>query len=188
MIYLTLFFTFFMIGAFSFGGGYGMLPLMEQTVVDVGWLGESEFLNFVAVAESTPGPIAVNMATFIGSSQGGFLGATVATLGIITPSVIVILLIVAIFKNFLQYRFVRSVLGCIKPTVVGLIFATGLWLGVKNFLPAVAKLSLEGFSLKSLLLSIGLFAATVLFKKIFKKSLSPILLIIISAGAGILLF
>ena len=188
MIYLTLFLTFFYIGAFSFGGGYGMLPLMEQTVVVNGWIDESEFMNFVAIAESTPGPIAVNMATFIGSTQGGLLGSVLATLGIITPSIIVILLIVAVFRNFLRYRSVRCVLEGIKPVVVGLIFATGLWLGVKNFLPNIAALSAEGFSPKSLILTFCLLAATVVYKKIRKKNLSPILIILVSAGVGMLLF
>ena len=74
-IYLDLLWTFLKIGLFSFGGGYGMLPLMEQEVLDHGWMDGAQFLNFVAVSESTPGPIAVNMATFVGSSQAGILGA-----------------------------------------------------------------------------------------------------------------
>lgn len=188
MIYLILFGTFFYIGLFSFGGGYGMLPLMEQTALNNGWLTEAEFLNFVAIAESTPGPIAVNMATFIGSTQAGVFGSILATLGIITPSVIVILMIVAVFRNFLKYRGVRCVLDGIRPVVVGLIFATGLWLGVKNFLPNVGALSAEGFSLKALLLTLGLLVVHFLYKKIRKKNLSPIVLIIASAAVGMIIF
>lgn len=188
MIYLALFGTFFYIGLFSFGGGYGMLPLMEQTVITNGWLSEEQFLNFVAIAESTPGPIAVNMATFIGSTQGGILGSVLATLGIITPSIIVILLIVAVFKSFLKYRGVRCALDGIRPVVVGLIFTTGLWLGVKNFLPNIAGFSVEGFSLKALLLTVGLFAVYFAYKAWRKKNLSPIILILISAGLGMLIF
>ena len=188
MIYLALFGTFFYIGLFSFGGGYGMLPLMEQTALTNGWLTEEQFLNFVAIAESTPGPIAVNMATFIGSTQGGAFGSIMATLGIITPSIIVILLIVAVFKNFLKYRGVRCALDGIRPVVVGLILTTGLWLAVKNFLPNIASFSADGFSLKALLLTLGLFAVYFGYKAWRKKNISPIILILLSAGIGMILF
>ena len=188
MIYLNLFLSFLLIGLFSFGGGYGMLPLMEQVSLSNGWLDESEFLNFLAVSESTPGPIAVNMATFIGQSQGGFLGAALATLGVITPSIIIILLIVAVLKNFLKYRPVQGALAGIKPIVVGLIAATGIWLAVKNFLPNISELSVADFSLKALLLTAGLGAFAIVWKIIRKKSFSPILLILLSAGLGMLIF
>ena len=91
MILLKLFLTFLKIGAVSFGGGYGMIPLMREEVLLHSWIGEETFLNFIAVSESTPGPIAVNMATFIGSSQGGILGAFVATLGVVLPAFLIIL-------------------------------------------------------------------------------------------------
>ena len=87
MIYLKLFLNFLMIGALSFGGGYGMVSLVRETVISNGWLTESEFLNFIAVSESTPGPLAVNMATFIGSTQGGILGSFLATLGVVLISI-----------------------------------------------------------------------------------------------------
>lgn len=90
---------FLMIGALSFGGGYGMVSLVRETVISNGWLTESEFLNFIAVSESTPGPLAVNMATFIGSTQGGILGSFIATLGVVLPSFIIILLIAAVLKT-----------------------------------------------------------------------------------------
>ena len=91
MIYLELFLHFLKIGAVSFGGGYGMISLIRETVLENGWLTENEFLSFIAVSESTPGPLAVNMATFIGSSQGGVAGSFFATLGVILPSFIIIL-------------------------------------------------------------------------------------------------
>ena len=90
MIYLQLFLNFLKIGALSFGGGYGMIAVVKETVISNAWLTETEFLDFVAVAESTPGPLAVNMATFVGSSQGGFLGALAATLGVLLPSFVII--------------------------------------------------------------------------------------------------
>ena len=92
MIYLQLFLTFLKIGAFTFGGGYAMIPLIRESVLGYGWLSEEQILNFIAIAESTPGPIAVNMATFVGASQAGILGALVATLGVVLPSFIIILL------------------------------------------------------------------------------------------------
>ena len=92
MIYLQLFLEFLKIGALSFGGGLGMISLIHDTCVGSGWLTEEELLNMIAIAESTPGPIAVNMATFVGSSQGGILGALLATLGIVLPSFIIILI------------------------------------------------------------------------------------------------
>lgn len=98
----TLFLTFLKIGAFTFGGGYGMVSLVRETVISNGWLTESEFLNFIAVSESTPGPLAVNMATFIGSTQGGILGSFLATLGVVLPSFVIILLIAAVLKNLMK--------------------------------------------------------------------------------------
>lgn len=187
-IVLKLFFTFFKIGLFSFGGGYGMLPLMEQEVLANNWLTESEFLNFVAISESTPGPIAINMATFIGTSQGGIIGALFATLGTITPSIIIILLIVAVFKNFLKSDAVKSVLGGIKPTVAGLILSTGVFMGIKNFLPNIQAFTVAGISYKSLAVMLSLAVVFIGYKLIRKKNLSPILLIVISAIVGIIVF
>ncbi|OLA10553.1 MAG: chromate transporter, partial [Coprobacillus sp. 28_7] len=128
MIYLKLFITFLEIGLVSFGGGYGMIALIREKVLINNWLTESEFLNFVGIAESTPGPIAVNMATFVGSSQAGVLGSLVATIGVVLPSFIIILIIASIFKNLLKYEIVKSILDYIKPAIVGLIIGTGLLL------------------------------------------------------------
>ena len=96
MEYLRLFLIFLKIGALSFGGGYSMLPMVQDEVISRGWLTEGELMNFVGVAESTPGPIAVNLATFIGSAQAGILGALCATLGVVLPSFIIILIILTI--------------------------------------------------------------------------------------------
>lgn len=187
-IYLELFLTFFKIGLFSFGGGYGMLPLMEQESVGRGWLLQGDFLNFLAISESTPGPIAVNMATFIGSLKGGALGGMVATLGAITPSIIIILLIVGVFKNFLKYKAVRCVMNGIKPVIVGLIFSTGLFLGLQNFLPQITSFLIEGISFNALILMALLGLVAFLYKKYKKKNLSPIVLIVVSAICGMIIF
>ena len=197
MIFLKLFLTFFKIGLFSFGGGYGMLPLILQETVKNGWLTESEFYSFLAVAESTPGPIAVNMATYVGSTQGmftyggnvffGILGSTIATLGVIMPSIIIILLIVAVLKNFLQYRAVRCALMGMKPLICGMIMATGITLAITNILPNLYSFSFKGFSYMALIVTAILAGIYFGYKKLFKKNLSPILLILISAVFGILL-
>lgn len=128
MIYLRLFLTFLEIGAVSFGGGYGMISLIREKVLLNAWLTEGELLNFIAVAESTPGPIAVNMATFVGSSQGGFPGALCATAGVVLPSFIIILVIAALIKNLLKYKPVSAFLSGVRPCVIGLILATGITL------------------------------------------------------------
>ena len=101
MIYIKLFLNFLMIGAVSFGGGYGMISLVREVVISNGWLSEGELMSFIAVSESTPGPLAVNMATFVGSSQGGLLGSFLATLGVVLPSFVIILLIAAMLRNLL---------------------------------------------------------------------------------------
>ena len=126
MIYLRLFLNFLMIGALSFGGGYGMVSLVRERVLSNGWLTENEFLNFIAVSESTPGPLAVNMATFIGSTQGGILGSFVATLGVVLPSFLIILLIASALKNLMKYAPVNAFLSGVRPCVVAMILATAL--------------------------------------------------------------
>lgn len=108
-----------MIGALSFGGGYGMISLVRETVLGRGWLTEGEFLSFIAVSESTPGPLAINMATFIGASQGGFWGALCATLGVVLPSFVIILLIASVLQNLMKYAGVNAVLGGVRPCVCG---------------------------------------------------------------------
>ena len=126
MIYLRLFLNFLMIGALSFGGGYGMVSLVRERVLSNGWLTENEFLNFIAVSESTPGSLAVNMATFIGSTQGGILGSFVATLGVVLPSFLIILLIASALKNLMKYAPVNAFLSGVRPCVVAMILATAL--------------------------------------------------------------
>ena len=126
MIYAELFWNFLMIGALSFGGGYGMISLVRETVLGHGWLTEGEFLSFIAVSESTPGPLAINMATFIGASQGGFWGALCATLGVVLPSFVIILLVASVLQNLMKYAGVNAVLGGVRPCVVAMILATAV--------------------------------------------------------------
>ena len=178
MIYLTLFLTFLKIGAVSFGGGYGMISLIRETVLENAWLTEEEFLNFIAVAESTPGPLAVNMATFIGSSQAGFLGALIATLGVILPSFAIILIIAALIKNLLKYAGVKSVLSGIRPTIVGLILATALTMFVGQVFGFTSVGDAFTFDWRTLLIFLIVAAVAVLWRVFKKRQFSPILLIL----------
>ena len=188
MIYLRLFLTFLKIGAVSFGGGYGMISLIREDCMKNAWLTEEELLNFIAVAESTPGPIAVNMATFVGSSQGGLGGALLATLGVVLPSFVIILLIVALLTKLMKYAGVKATLGGIRPAVVGMILATAFTM----FLSVVFQLkTLQGgyqFQWKSLCIFLVIALVSFAYAKWRKKKISPILLIVLSGLLGVVLF
>ncbi len=185
MIYLLLFVEFFKIGLFTFGGGFAMIPLIEETVIKHSWLNEQQFYAFLGVCESTPGPIAINMATYVGSVNGGLPGSVLATLGVVLPSFIIILLIAALLKNFNENRFVKGFLSGVKPVVIALIASTGLILLAK----AIGYASIKSFSFDIVSTIIFLVAATVFYgaKHLFKKKLSAIVIILISAALGILL-
>ena len=186
MIYLTLFLTFLEIGAVSFGGGYGMLSLIRDKVMLYGWLTEEELLNLVAVSESTPGPIAINMATFVGSEQGGFWGAACATVGAILPSFFLVLIIVAFIKNLLKYGSVAAFLKGVQPAVVGLIVATAVVMLLSNLMGIRALTSASSPDLVGIAIFALLATVAIVYKKLKGKSVSPILLLLLSAGIGIL--
>lgn len=182
MIVLRLFLSFFIIGLVSFGGGYGMISLIRETVIGNGWLDEASLMNFIAVSESTPGPLAVNMATFIGSSQAGILGSLAATLGVILPSFIIILIIAAVLQNLLKYKSVNDFLSGVRPAVVALILSTALTMGISQFLP-------EGVvDIKSIVVFVLLGVIHFLWKKARKKAPSPILMIVLSGAMGALVW
>ena len=188
MIYLELFLTFLQVGAVSFGGGYGMISLIREKVLMHGWLAEEELLNMIAVSESTPGPIAVNMATFVGSSQGGILGSFLATLGVVLPSFIIILIIAALIRNFLKYKGVQAFLGGIRPCVVGLILATAITMLMSTLFSFKSIGSAVIPDVKGLMIFAVIALTAVISKKIRKKPLSPIVLILVSAGLGMALY
>ncbi|MBO5353402.1 MAG: chromate transporter [Lachnospiraceae bacterium] len=188
MIYLELFFTFLQIGTVSFGGGYGMISLIREQVLSRNWLSETDFLNMIAVSESTPGPIAVNMATFIGASQGGLPGSVAATLGVVLPSFIIILLIAALIRNLLKYKGVQAFLSGIRPCVTGLILATATLLFFNTFLGiqqlhSPFSIDVRAFAILTVLLILQ-------HRKKAKnpKGIPPIGLISISACLGIILY
>ena len=188
MIYLELFLTFLQVGAVSFGGGYAMISLIREKVLTHGWLSEEELLNMIAVSESTPGPIAVNMATFVGSTQGGVLGSFLATLGVVLPSFIIILLIASLIRNFLKYKGTQAFLGGIRPSVIALILATALTMLMSTLFSFKTVESVPAPDFKGLIIFAFIVATSVVFKKIRKKPISPILLILISAGLGMIIY
>ena len=186
MIYAELFWNFLMIGALSFGGGYGMISLVRETVLGHGWLTETEFLSFIAVSESTPGPLAVNMATFIGSSQGGFWGALCATLGVVLPSFVIILLVASVLQNLMKYAGVNAVLGGVRPCVVAMILATAINMALSTLLGFAGRSTDFVPDVRSAAVFVLLWVLHLLCRKRKGKAPSPILMILISAGLGIL--
>ena len=188
MIILELFLTFFKIGALTFGGGYAMIPFVREQVLAHGWLTEEELLNMIAVSESTPGPIAVNMATFVGSNEAGILGSAAATLGVVLPSFIIILIISTLLKNFLKYKGVKAFLSGVRPCVVSLILGTAITL----FLSVLLGIGEKDLTLNVDLWGIIIFAIVVaislIYKKIKGKKPSPILMIAISACLGMIFY
>lgn len=188
MIYLKLFLTFLEIGAFSFGGGYGMISLVREAVIENGWLSEGEFINFVAVSESTPGPLAVNMATFVGASQGGIPGALLATAGVVLPSFIIILIIAALIKNLLRYAGVKAFLSGVRPCVVALVLATAATMALSLFFSLKTLGEPVSADWRALLIFAVLAVFSFVLKLAKKKSPSPILMIVFSAGLGIVFY
>ena len=182
MIYLELFATFFMIGAFTFGGGYAMLPLMQEQV-GLHWgeiISREAIVNFIAVSESTPGPFAIHMATYVGTEVGGVLGAVCATLGVVLPSFVVILIVAKCYEKFRESSVVKGCMTGLKPAVVGLIGGAILSVAAGVFFPA--GLSLAVVKTASFYLSAGIFAVMLVLAV---KKVHPIFIIVLSAAAGI---
>lgn len=184
MIYWYLFIEFLKIGLFTFGGGYAMLPLIKEVVLKYSWLTEEQFFDFIGVCESTPGPVAINMATYIGSMQGGFLGSLIATFAVVLPSFIIILLVASILKKFINNRFFQQALLGIKAVIIGLIFSTGITLLIK--LLGFESLTVFNFNFSSLIILLCLFILYTLLYKIKKVKINAIALILTSAGLGII--
>lgn len=182
MIYLELLIGFLQVGCFAFGGAYGAIPLIRDVVLSYGWMTDESLSYMIAISESTPGPIMVNMATYIGSSQGGFWGAVIATAAVVLPAFFVILLVMILLKTLLDRPSVQAVLGGITPCIIGIILATGAEMILTNCLKGSAP---DGKALGlTAVLAILLFGS----KYGLKKKLSPILLICIAAVLGIVVY
>ena len=182
-IYLSLFISFLKIGAFSFGGGYGMIPLLKEEVLRNGWLTEAELLNMIGISESTPGPIAVNMATFVGASQAGILGSLIATFSVILPAFCIMLIIVSLLKHFSDNKYVGAALAAVRQVVVGLIISVGLVLLIDIIAGDISARTFD-FDWRALVIAVVLSATMAISKFCFKKQVPPILLIVISACLG----
>lgn len=181
MIYLELFFIFLKIGAFTFGGGYAMLPLIQKEVTAHNWMDTKSLVDFIAVSESTPGPFAVNIATYVGTEVGGFLGAVSATIGVVLPSFIIILIVAKCFQKFNQSKIVKGCMSGLKPAVVGLIGATAVSIGKNVFFFNGMKTAVFYDRLFWNSLVIFVLAILLLVKKVH-----PIVIIIVSAVLGII--
>lgn len=179
-IFLELFITFFKIGLFTFGGGYAMLPLIQKEVLNHGWMEIEEIINFIAVSESTPGPFAINCATYVGMETGGVLGAICATLGVVLPSFIVILCVARFYKKFKESKIVSSVMTGLRPAVIGLIGSALVSMILTVFLPN--GFDFGGIVIPDLLISL---AITVVMTILVFKKVHPIIIIVLSAVAGI---
>ncbi len=190
MSFLELFATFFMIGIVTFGGGYAMLPMIQEQV-GLRWgdiISSQNLVDFVAVSESTPGPFAINMATYIGSTVGGqeggalasIFGSFCATMGVVLPSFIVILIVAKCYDRFRESTIVKGCMTGLKPAVVGLIANAILSVAVTVFFPN--GITTAAFTSLSFYASLGIFLVMLLLA--FKK-VHPIIIILISAAAGI---
>ena len=182
---LNLLIGFLKVGMFAFGGGYAAVPLIRDVVLSYGWLDQDMLTNMIAVSESTPGPIMINLATYVGSTQGGIPGALIATLAVILPSFIIILIIVKLEKKLLKNRYIQAVLSGVKPCVIGIIGATGAYMILQHVFTA-----LPGGTVDIIALAVTAVLAMIYFgsRKITKRGISPIALIGISALAGVLVY
>ena len=185
MLLLKLFYEFFKVGLFSVGGGLATLPFLTEIAQRTGWYSVEQLYDILAVSESTPGPIGVNMATYVGFTVSGVLGSIVATLGLITPSIIIILIIALFLKNFKDNKLVKGAFYGLRPASMGLIAAAGLGvILISLFNTELYKESgqfLDLFNIKGIILFAVLLALTNIFKKPH-----PVFWIGASAAIGIL--
>lgn len=194
MLFLRLFLEFFKTGLFAIGGGMATIPFLYEMSDKTGWFTHADLANMIAVSESTPGPIGVNMATYVGYITGmnagsmgfAFLGALTATIGLITPSVIVIMLVAAVLKKFSENRYVNSAFYGLRPASTALIAAAGITVVITNLLPIndIIEKGVSSVNWQGLILAAALW---VLMNKVkFTKKLHPIVFIGISAVVGII--
>lgn len=187
MILPDLIIGFLKVGLFSFGGAYAAIPLIREVVLSYGWLTDEALTDMIAVSESTPGPIMVNLATYIGSSQAGLPGAILATLAVVLPAFVIILLLMAVMKNVLKNQYVQAVMRGLTACVIGVILAMGCWLLYQN---GISPLFQTEADVRPMILAVLLAAVWFGFKARpkLKKYASPIRLILVSAVLGIAIY
>ena len=181
MILWELFIGFLKVGCFAFGGAYGAIPLIRDVVLSYGWLDDEMLTYMIAVSESTPGPIMVNLATYVGSSKAGLAGSVIATLAVVLPSFLIILLVTVLLKTALKNPYVQALLRGLKPCMIGIVLATGIYMILKN---GIVIQDGAPF-IRPLILTLVLGAVYFGSGKIRKGRISPILFICLSAAAGI---
>ena len=185
MIYVDLLIGFLKVGMFAFGGAYGAIPLIRDVVLSYGWISDEMLTYMIAVSESTPGPIMVNLATYVGSSQAGLAGALIATAAVVLPSFVIILLIMILLKKLLKNPYVQAVLRGVKPCIIGIILATGIFMILQHCIGSVSDTSFDMTAIiMTAVLALIYFGST----KVTKKGLSPIGLIGVSAVAGVIVY
>lgn len=186
-IYIELIVTFFKIGAFSFGGGYAMIPLIQKEIENHGWMTATEFFDIISIAEMTPGPIAVNSATFVGYKAAGFWGGILATVGVALPSLLLILLVSQIFFKYQYHPTNKMIFYGIRPVIVGLISTAAITVSQTAFFNREVLVSGVGDLVHYLNFgSIGIFVLA--FIGMWKFKLHPILTIVLSGVLGVIIF
>ena len=187
MIYLKLFWEFLKIGALSFGGGYAMIAPMRDMVLQNGWMTDAFFMQFLGVCESTPGVLAVNMATFIGSTQGGFFGAVAATVGVVLPAFCVMLLLSTVLSRLRDSRALSAALSGVRPAALGMIVSAGGWLTVQTLF-LTGKNRAFSPDVRAIALAAVLLLAMAVWKKKKGKKMPAIPLIGLSAVLGAIVY
>lgn len=190
MIFFELFYTFFYIGLFTFGGGYAMIPMIQDSVVSKNWLSINELTDFIAISEGTPGPFAINISTFIGSKVGGAFGAICSTVGVILPSFIIIILLALVMRKIMNNRFVQSGLKGASSVVLALVLSTAIIFLIRLVLFNGESINSSSFSFDrtSFSILIILFLFAYIYKKRRNKNISPLLILLIGAVLGIIFF
>lgn len=181
MIYLTLFIEFFKIGLFAIGGGLATIPFLTDLASKYNWFTTTELTNMIAISESTPGPVGVNMATYVGYTVGGIWGALITTLGLITPSLIIILIISKLLTNFKENKYVKNAFTILRPAVTGLLASAAFLVFQAAFIMQNPKATtfFETINIPAIIAFVPLF----IFQ--YKTNKHPIVVIMIAAIIGI---
>ena len=195
MLLLKMFATFFKIGLFTFGGGYAMIPMITDEVVANGWATPQLLTDFIAISESTPGTFAINVATFVGMDQmmeeygsvlAGIVGGAFTTLGVMMPSIIIILIIAKFFGKFSDNKYVKAFLWGVRPVVVGLILAATVSIARTQLLTTETIESVKGFFTAIDWKAVVIFAGVLVFSRV--RKMHPVWYVLISGAAGAVLY
>lgn len=185
MILLELFIGFLAVGCFSFGGAYGAIPLIREVVLSYGWIEEEKLSYMIAVSESTPGPIMVNLATYIGSIKAGVLGAVIATVSVTLPAFLIVIILMVLLKKMIKSSAFQSTLGTLKACVTGIILATGVYMILNNCIGGFSAVSVD---IAAVILTAALGIVFFGSRAILKRGLSPIILIFLAGIAGVFIY